>query len=59
MEKIIAGLKSARLSTYIFSAESLAPPSMCGIDWSSLERKLEQAAEEEARRKVFVLEHSY
>ena len=35
-----------------FSAESLAPPSMSGMDWSSLERKLEQAAEEEARRKV-------
>ena len=25
---------------------------MSGMDWSSLERKLEQAAEEEARRKV-------
>ena len=34
------------------SAESLAPPSMSGMDWSSLERKLEQAAEEEAKRKV-------
>ena len=45
-------------SRSIFSAESLAPPSMCGMDWSSLERKLEQAAEEEARRKVGLWEES-
>jgi len=36
----------------VFSAESLAPPALADMDWSLLERQLEQAAEEEARRKA-------